>query len=72
MAKKVSDRDYKKINPSVERTKTASDYGVKAAKDFDGIRGKDFRKAKNKKKRGSYKGGKIDLSSNSIKFEDSD
>ena len=32
-------------------------------------RGKDFRHEKTKKKRGGYKGGIIDMGSNSIKFE---
>lgn len=32
------------------------------------VRGKDFRHEKTKKKRGNYRGGKIDLGSNSIKF----
>lgn len=67
----VSSQNSKR-NPAMEQTKSASNYGEKAAKDFDGIRGKAFKHAKNKKKRGSYKGGKIDMKSNSIKFENSD
>ena len=31
------------------------------------VRGKDFRAAKNKKKKGTYKGGPIDVRVNSIK-----
>ncbi len=33
------------------------------------VRGKDFRHEKTKKKRGSYRGGAIDHSVNSFKFE---
>ncbi|CAG8751537.1 15024_t:CDS:2, partial [Racocetra fulgida] len=45
-------------------------YGHKAYNDFAATRGKDFRAQKTKKKRGSYRGGKIDFQSHSIKFED--
>ncbi|ORX90377.1 hypothetical protein K493DRAFT_230804 [Basidiobolus meristosporus CBS 931.73] len=43
-------------------------YGHKAHNDLIVTRGKGFTKEKNKKKRGSYRGGKIDLESHSIKF----
>jgi hypothetical protein len=46
-------------------------YGMKAHQDLIVTRGKGFTKEKNKKKRGSYKGGKIDVGSHSIKFANS-
>jgi len=48
------------------------DYGAKASAILAAVRGKDFRHEKTKKKRGTYKGGPIDLASNSIKFINSD
>ncbi|KAI9297071.1 hypothetical protein K502DRAFT_288563, partial [Neoconidiobolus thromboides FSU 785] len=44
-------------------------YGEKAHNDLIVTRGKGFTKEKNKKKRGSYRGGAIDFQSHSIKFE---
>ncbi|KAL6298441.1 SRP40, C-terminal domain-containing protein, partial [Sparassis latifolia] len=48
----------------------AGDYGERAARDLIVTRGAGFRKEKNKKKRGSYRGGEITLQSHSIKFDD--
>ncbi|KAI0839729.1 hypothetical protein F5Y06DRAFT_13483 [Hypoxylon sp. FL0890] len=46
-------------------------YGEKAHQDLIVTKGKGFTKEKNKKKRGSYKGGPLDIhKSRSIKFED--
>jgi nucleolin len=45
------------------------DWGDKAASDFKTVKGKNFRHEKTKKKRGSYRGGKISTGINSIKFE---
>ncbi|GAA5915139.1 hypothetical protein JCM8208_002145, partial [Rhodotorula glutinis] len=45
-----------------------SDYGAKASADLIVTRGKGFTKEKNKKKRGSYRGGEITMASHSIKF----
>ncbi|KAJ3019992.1 UNVERIFIED_CONTAM: Cell cycle serine/threonine-protein kinase cdc5/MSD2 [Siphonaria sp. JEL0065] len=45
-----------------------SSYGLKAHEDLIVTRGKGFAKEKNKKKRGSYRGGAIDQQSYSIKF----
>jgi hypothetical protein len=45
-------------------------YGAKAHRDLIVTKGKGFTKEKNKKKRGSYKGGQIDFNSHSIKFEE--
>ncbi|KAK7329728.1 hypothetical protein VNO77_23904 [Canavalia gladiata] len=49
-----------------------SGYGAKAEEILGQVRGRDFRHEKTKKKRGSYRGGQIDLQSHSIKFNDSD
>lgn len=45
-------------------------YGWKAHKDLSTKRGDKFRAAKNKKKKGSYAGGRITFESHSIKFEE--
>lgn len=45
-------------------------WGEKANQDLKHTRGKTFRHEKTKKKRGSYRGGPIDTSVNSIKFDD--
>lgn len=45
-------------------------WGERAAQDLKFTRGKSFRHEKTKKKRGSYKGGQIDIGVNSIKFDD--
>ncbi|ORY28701.1 hypothetical protein BCR33DRAFT_666822, partial [Rhizoclosmatium globosum] len=45
-----------------------SSYGMKAHQDLIVTKGKGFTKEKNKKKRGSYRGGQIDQESYSIKF----
>ncbi|KAG2116531.1 SRP40, C-terminal domain-containing protein [Suillus discolor] len=47
-----------------------NDYGNRAHQDLIVTRGAGFRKEKNKKKRGSYRGGEITLQSHSIKFTD--
>ncbi|KAI8382286.1 SRP40, C-terminal domain-containing protein [Blakeslea trispora] len=44
-------------------------YGFKASQDLIKVRGDKFRAEKNKKKRGSYRGGQISFESHSIKFE---
>ncbi|KAE9397384.1 hypothetical protein BT96DRAFT_823425 [Gymnopus androsaceus JB14] len=49
-----------------------NDYGAKAHADLIVTRGAGFRKEKNKKKRGSYKGGTITMESHSFKFADTD
>lgn len=45
-------------------------WGEKANIDLIKTRGKGFTKEKNKKKKGSYRGGKIDMAVHSIKFDD--
>ena len=47
-------------------------WGKKANDILGKCRGKDFRHEKTKKKRGTYRGGKIDFASNSSKFVYSD
>ncbi|XP_010443384.1 PREDICTED: nucleolar and coiled-body phosphoprotein 1-like [Camelina sativa] len=47
-------------------------YGYKAQEILGQVRGRDFRHEKTKKKRGSYRGGEIDLQSHSIKYHYSD
>lgn len=44
-------------------------YGWKASQDLIKVRGDKFRAEKNKKKRGSYRGGQITFESHSIKFD---
>ncbi|KAL0927938.1 hypothetical protein M5K25_002163 [Dendrobium thyrsiflorum] len=51
---------------------SGSGYGAKAQEVLGQVRGRDFRHEKTKKKRGTYRGGKIDLQSHSIKFNYSD
>ena len=47
------------------------DYADRAHQDLSVTKGKGFTKEKNKKKRGSYRGGAIDVSGGKgVKFED--
>jgi len=57
----VDNRYERKGGPS-------NDYGQKAHADLIVTRGAGFRKEKNKKKRGSYRGGEITMQSHSIKL----
>ena len=59
---KLSDNSY-------EGTYGANGYGAKASQKLIKVKGKDFRHEKTKKKRGNYRGGTIDLGTNSIKFD---
>jgi len=52
--------------------KQGDEYGRAANKDLVIVKGKDFRHAKTKKKKGTYRGGAIDLAVNSIKFANPD
>lgn len=45
-------------------------WGERASRDLKPTRGKSFKHEKTKKKRGSYRGGAIDTSVNSIKFDE--
>ncbi|XP_062202776.1 suppressor protein SRP40-like [Phragmites australis] len=49
-----------------------SGYGAKAQEVLGQVRGRGFRHEKTKKKRGTYRGGQIDLQTHSIKFNNSD
>ncbi|KAF8509687.1 SRP40, C-terminal domain-containing protein [Gautieria morchelliformis] len=60
--------DRLKDNGFVARGGSANDYGARANQDLIVTRGDSFRKEKNKKKRGSYRGGEITMQSHSIKF----
>jgi hypothetical protein len=59
-------------NNSYEATFGNDGWGARAQQVLGQVRGKDFRHEKTKKKRGSYRGGKIELGTASIKFADSD
>lgn len=54
----------------VSDQKQFGESGYKASAVLSQVRGKDFRHEKTKKKRGSYRGGEITLSSNSFKYAD--
>lgn len=59
------------LNDYVSNTYVSYDYADKAYKDLSVTRGKGFTKEKNKKKRGSYRGGAIDISGGkAFKFDD--
>lgn len=49
--------------------KSHDTYGQKAFQDLVVTRGKGFTKEKNKKKKGSYRGGSINMAVNSFKFD---
>ena len=66
----ISDERLK--DNSYEGTYGAGGWGARASAKLGKVRGKDFRHEKTKKKRGGYRGGAVDLGSNSIKFADSD
>ena len=44
-------------------------WGEKASRDLIVVKGKNFKKEKTKKKRGSYAGGIVDTTVNSVKFD---
>ena len=53
----------------LEQPGSENSYGFKAHQDLIVTRGKGFQKEKNKKKKGSYRGGAIDMGSHSVKFQ---
>lgn len=59
-----------KTNLFMDKGGSVGSYGHKAHEDLIKTKGAGFRKEKDKKKRGAYKGGSIDFQSHSIKFED--
>ena len=50
--------------------KAFDSWGAKANQDLIVTKGKSFRHEKTKKKRGSYRGGEINVGVNSFKFDD--
>ncbi len=48
--------------------KGGEDYGLKADKDLRNLHGDRFRHEKTKKKKGSYKGGQLSMTVNSVMF----
>ncbi|KAJ2857154.1 jun-like transcription factor [Coemansia erecta] len=60
--------DRLKDNRYMVKGGTTGDFGYKAHVDLIVKHGKGFTKEKNKKKRGSYGGGRITMESHSIKF----
>jgi nucleolin len=80
--KKTPNQPFRRIDPHAvaladDRLKDNSfwakgndSWGAKANDDLVIVKGRDFKHAKTKKKRGSYKGGMLDLGVNSVKFDD--
>ena len=68
-AEEVEFLDPRLVDYSHE-SKGDDDWGNKANQILSAVRGKDFRHEKTKKKRGTYKGGRITQQVNSIKFDD--
>jgi SRP40, C-terminal domain len=71
-------KHFSRINPSTEilpglasneYNAGENNYGARAHKDLIVTRGDGFRKEKQKKKRGSYRGGVIDFETRSFKFD---
>lgn len=71
-------KHFSRINPNTEipaglasneYNAGENNYGAKAHKDLIVTRGGGFRKEKQKKKRGSYRGGVIDFETRSFKFD---
>jgi len=68
--RRVDPTKYEPIadNRYVTKIAPANDYGQRAHQDLIVTRGQGFRKEKNKKKKGSYRGGEITMESHSFKF----
>ncbi len=52
----------------LDNTFQGDEFGQKANKALGSVKGRDFRHEKTKKKRGTYRGGPLDQSVRSIKF----
>ena len=65
-------KDDRLKDNSYEGTYGDGGWGAKASQKLVQVRGKDFRHEKTKKKRGGYRGGTVDMGSNSIKYHYSD
>lgn len=61
-----------KDNSFTAKSGSTGSYGERAHRDLSIVRGRDFRQEKNKKKKGSYRGGHIDTNVHSIKFPSDD
>jgi nucleolin len=67
------EKDLRLRNNTYEATFGSDGWGKRANDRLATVKGRDFRHEKTKKKRGSYRGGKIDFSVNSIQLgEESD
>jgi len=64
--------EVERLRDNTFESKGGDVFGAKASEILVSVRGKDFRHEKNKKKKGTYRGGPIDMNSNSIKFEESE
>lgn len=71
-AEEIVVREDLKDNSFEAKFGAQGDWGEKANKDLKFTKGKSFRHEKTKKKRGSYRGGSINTSVNSIRFDDAD
>ena len=62
------------FNAMLETGKVGLNYqwGAKANEVLSKVKGTQFRKEKDKRKKGTYTGGQIDCAVNSVKFRDSD
>ena len=65
-------KDDRLKDNSYEGTYGVGGWGARASQKLVQVRGKDFRHEKTKKKRGGYRGGTVDMGSNSIKYHYSD
>lgn len=81
--KRTQGTPFRRVDPSLAKQCLVKDnsffaggtssWGRKAAEDLIVTRGKGFKHEKTKKKRGTYKGGAIDVNAvNSVRFPDSD
>jgi len=66
-AEEVDFLDHRLKNNSYN-SKQGDSWGEQASADLIVVRGKDFRHAKTKKKKGTYRGGSLDMGINSFKF----
>jgi len=71
--RRITEDDWKYVEkPYADnsyQSKGGDDWGGRANEVLSQVHGKGFRHEKTKKKRGSYRGGEIDMSVNSIKFK---
>ncbi|TGZ78710.1 hypothetical protein EX30DRAFT_309667, partial [Ascodesmis nigricans] len=70
MSKVAYERDGLEDNTFLAAGFDETHYSFKAHQDLIVTKGKGFTKEKNKKKKGAYRGGAIDFTTRSIKFDD--